>query len=140
MIVSEQEIKEIFNRVRKGEQLISVVYHREMPKCEVCGKRYKRSNLPSGNECCGKQLSFTTADTCRFGVQNPGSGITKPGEGAKVGISADEAWDSGLIKYYSFTREGDRNDGHKGGYRQFKLSNLVEASIEGEKYFIERKE
>jgi hypothetical protein len=138
-IVDEKEVKEMFRRVMKGEKLVHVVYDRKQPKCLVCGKRYDRENLPSGGECCGKVLSFITEDTCRFGVQNPGAGITKPGEGVRIGVSADEAFEQGLVKYYSFVREGDRTDGKKGGYRQFQLSNLVEFTVDKEKYLVNRK-
>ena len=133
------EIRSVFKDAMKGDHLVHVIYRREMPKCLVCGKRYKNTAMPVGGKCCGEELSYITTDTCRFGVQNPGAGITKPGEGAKEGIGAQEAFGMGYIKYYSFTREGDRIDGKKGGYRQFKLENLVEATVEGEKYLINHK-
>lgn len=134
--VSLEEIKGVFKKAMNGEQLVHVVYLREMPKCMVCGKRFKKENLPMDGKCCGKELSFVTEDTCRFGVQNPGVGITKPGTGEKHGISAREAFESNYVKYYSFTRVGDRDDGRKGGYRQFKLENLVEAKVDGERYLV----
>ena len=137
--VSETEAREIFRRAMKGEHFVHVIYNREMPKCEICGKRYKKEQVPTSGKCCDKELSFVTDDTCRFGVQNPGAGITKPGEGEKVGISASEAFADGNIKYYSVMREGDRTDGKRGGYRQFKLCNLVQATVEGEKYLVNHK-
>ena len=133
------EIRNVFKDAMKSEHLVHVIYKREMPKCLVCGKRYKKEDLPASGKCCGSELSYVTTDTCRFGVQNPGGGIQKPGTGEKQGVGAEEAFGMGYIKYYSFTRVGDRNDSKKGGYRQFKLENLVEATVEGEKYLINHK-
>ena len=159
--VNLNEIRDVFKKAMQGDHLVHVIYRREMPKCEACGTRYKFDVPPlctkmvatldaSGNpvideygnpvkHVCNHELSYVTTDTCRFGVQNPGAGITKPGEGAREGVSAVEAFGQGYVKYYSFTREGDRVDGKKGGYRQFKLDNLIEATVEGEKYLVNHK-
>lgn len=136
--VSMDEIREVFAKVRKGADVVHVVFNRQLPKCLICGKTYSKEELPVNNQCCGAELSFVTYDICKFGVTNPGPGITAPGTGKRKGMTADEAFDKGIVKYYSNTRIGDRADGQIGGYRQFKIENLVEATIDNEIFLVNK--
>ena len=121
--VTLTEAVAVLKNLVKGNQVFGVEYYREQPKCLKCGKRFDREKATAS--CCGVALSYITKDTCKFHVKNPGKGITKPGEGVRVGESADTAWENGRVKYYSFTRVGDRTDEKKGGYRQFVIENLI---------------
>ena len=117
------EATAILAEIRKGNLCIGVEFYRKEPKCLICGKRYNKSKAPAS--CCGAALSYITKDTCKFGVHNPGEGITKPGEGVRIGESSDDAFALGRLKYYSFTRVGDRTDEKKCGYRQLAIAELI---------------
>lgn len=137
-IITIDEAKELLLNLKNSKtgHCVYVRYARVNPKCERCNKRYKEGFAKC--PVCGDNLSFETNDIIRFNVVNPGEGITKPGEGVRRGKDFWQALEEDdCVKYYSFKRS-DRSDGKKGAYRQFKLDNLIEMKLEGERYIIKR--
>lgn len=136
--VTVAKAKEMFLGLKESKtgHLVAVHFMRVSPKCEECGKTYDKETADVDCPECGGVVHFDADDVIRFGVQNPGEGITKPGTGIRKGKDFFQALEEdNCIKYYSFTRN-DRTDGKRGAYRQFKLENLVDFTMEGKKYIL----
>jgi hypothetical protein len=115
------------------------------PYCHKCDKKVglraaKKGVCPDcGSELaeCHGELEYTRDATGRLGVKVPGEGITDPGTGAKStigGFNDRLEREEPLVTVYDVTVEGDRTDDHKGGYRCFRLSNLIRLAVEGSEY------
>jgi hypothetical protein len=103
---------------------------RENGTCKVCGGLAV---------ACGGSLEHTRKMTGRLGVQNPGEGITSPGTGAPDAMGGFEGRlqrVEPLVTVFDVGVEGDRTDGHAGGYRCFRLNNLISLSAAGVKYVV----
>ena len=103
---------------------------RENGVCKVCG---------SPAATCNGALEYTRKMTGRLGVQNPGDGITAPGTGAPDamgGFTGRLQRVEPLVTVFDVGVEGDRTDGKSGGYRCFRLNNLVSLSTGGVKYVL----
>lgn len=160
--VTEFEAKEILLAFHDYENdFIGFHYLRKEPKCLKCERKYKdretapkicsykvreqvgttasgRRKFADTDEDCLGEVSFETNDVGRFSVQNPGQGITKPGEGVRKGKSFYEALEQdNCVKYYS-TQRSDRTDDKKGAYRQFGLDMLIDFTARGVKYNLKR--
>ena len=65
-------------------------------------------------------------------VSDPRDGITPPGKGAFKGVSAKEALENGVIKYYDANKKAD--DGKRAAYRSCRIERLLYMKVNGVEY------
>lgn len=70
----------------------------------------------------------------RLHVTNPSHG-TKPGQGIRIGQSAEEALEQGNLKYYDMGKKNP--DGTQGAYRTAKISRIERLTFGGLVYRVE---
>jgi hypothetical protein len=79
---------------------------------------------------CGEPLSYDRETIAQKGVRNPADHIKLTG----TGISAKEALDMNVIKYYDVNAID--KDGNKGGYRSARIENIKRIKANGVEYVV----
>ncbi|MBR4315729.1 MAG: hypothetical protein IKP65_01980 [Alphaproteobacteria bacterium] len=120
------EVKNLINTIKKGK-FFSLFFERVAPKCPHCNKSNKKWKGLTHCPICGTELSLERESIAQLGIYNPRDNSIAP---KGTGISAKEALEDNLLKYYDTNAEG------KGGYRTARIENIRRITYEGVDYFV----
>ena len=128
-VILTSYVREMIEKIKDGK-FFSMYFERVAPKCEKCNKANKNWKNLKNCPVCGEPLSFFRETVAQKGVKNPADHIKLTG----TGISAKEALDKGVLKYYDVNAVD--KDGNKGGYRSAKINSIKRLKIDGYVYHV----
>lgn len=127
--IHRSEVKSFIESIKNGV-FFSMYFERVAAKCIKCNKASKNWNGLTHCPICGELLSYDRETIAQKGVKNPADHIKLTG----TGISAKEALDMNVIKYYDINAID--KDGNKGGYRSARIENIKRIKANGIEYIV----
>lgn len=131
--ITQEQVAAIINDVVKGK-IFTIGFNRVAPKCLACDKADKKWASLTHCPKCGAELSLLRFSQAQKGVANPKT-AQKPGEGAYKGVSAKEAWQDGVLKY--FDGAAINKSGGRGDFRSARLDSIFRIVTDGVEYIVE---
>lgn len=128
-VIRKNEVKEMIESIKDGK-FFSMYFERVAPKCLKCNKANKNWKGLKYCPVCGEPLSLERETVAQKGVHNPASHIKLTG----TGISAKEAFDNGVLKYYDVNAIDEK--GNKGGYRSVRIETIKRIKMNGEVFHV----
>lgn len=120
--IRKNDVKALIESITKGK-FFSMYFERVAPKCEHCEKSNKAWKHFENCPICGQPLSFERKTLAQKGVENPADGNKPNGNG----VSAKEALENGVVKYY---------DANAGGYRSCRIDNIKRITVDKIEHYV----
>ncbi|NCB47920.1 hypothetical protein EOM81_13035 [bacterium] len=130
--VSSAEVQSLIDGVIDG-QIFSLIFDRVAPKCSACDKSNKKWAGLDRCPVCGEVLSKERFTRAQKGVSNPSTAM-KPGTGLYAGVSAQEAAQNGILKF--FDMDAKNKAGGRGDYRSARFETIKRLAISGTEYIV----
>lgn len=132
-VITIAEIPNLIDQVRDG-QIFSLIFNRVAPKCVACEKSDRKWIELSHCPICGTPLSHERFTRAQKGVANPTT-AQKPGTGQYVGVSAQQAAQNGVLKF--FDMDSKNKNGGRGDYRSARFEMIRRLAIAGTEYIVQ---
>jgi predicted ATP-dependent serine protease len=123
--ITSDSVKGLIESIEKGK-FFSMYFERVAPKCESCDKSNKKWKGLTHCPVCGAELSLERETLAQKGIENPYYESDKPNGN---GVSAKEAIEQGVVKYY---------DANAKGYRSCRTENIMRITHNGIDYHVIR--
>ena len=130
--VTSNDVQGLINEVIDG-QIFTLIFDRVAPKCAACEKSNKKWVGLDDCPICGSPLSKERFTRAQKGVFNP-STAQKPGTGLYAGVSAQQAAQNGVLKF--FDMDAKNKNGGRGDYRSARFETIKRMAIAGTEYII----